>query len=1685
MSSIFEIITKGDGGSDNPITVSSLLTEAGSFDSFEMNTTLNQNAPVFWELMFGFADLTSSWEIPDYEFASWTKPTILNPFEGSVYYNYHFYSEFYIARSGTSTEYWKSSLGSISNNGLIKNESAAIEGSNTSGYGFLEGNSTYFAPKLMLKTPTSSDLNRRTKSCVFGSSIFLAASASDSGTTHYLPEAYMGASGRVYDVNFGSCVGLNPRNVSGIGSMGQLQPRGGALSVSSKQGNASAALGIGFSSDEYSMYDTYGSSEYPVPFVLKLQDIFVNTPNDVNKDKVTVEFKAINTMYEQPNLSPFTFPVSGGFSDVPTFDSSSLGGQFTSSSIAASTSGKFYELTGTQTEVNSGILKMVVGTTSNDEGSGIRLEIPNSLTGELFGISFELESGTSNGVSLTLTSENGGNAGAFLTPYTDTVIGNSWLESNSHANFTESGIHYAELRSSGATNNLAFLTIRNRLEGVGMHTSIKWLRIERVVPQASISSGFTSTTSLNTNFRVSADNIPFDVISEASNSAGSIHKVKKCNPFKSQENEYSEYVNLAADHVKDSTLFRKTISAGDYHPVADLTTYVKTISVNPDLEGKGSLHFFHDVSIDGDSLANTDISIADITIHTCENAYVSKDSSGHLEYFYRPSETNTPPPIMYQDIPTELLGQNVNVNIDITLSEPYSGEGHSDLVLDFGEGTVQTQIESSTSGTELLENRVVDGTTLRVYAVSATTVGVKAIVEVLNVIKVAETEKAFIAKYGDISSQELNYVQGVRIWNPAAGGDLAFLLSQELQVPSINSDIEIEIKVDSLSSTSTITMTTEIDGTLEDMVYDSSDTSAAVKVFRFPDSKLNNPSISFRVESLTNQTYDVSIDYISVKSTPLIVGNSGDSVLDLSKEETLPITFCIKDFKSLGSSNSDYSKTISLPATRNNSKALLHKGNLDSIRGADESNDIDCEIYTEGALVSKGKVRLNEVNLVNGVEDSFEVSFKGGNGDWVSELKDKNLKELSSSSINLLRVSDIFASAADNHSDIVVPLVDVGKWGYGDFNDYSEGVSPAKVVKFENLRPAYRLKNVFDRIFESIGYSVESLFFNGNSDFSNEFGYGFNNDWNNLLGIAANASRSDEEVKKSKISLTITNQLISAIDIPELDSTFGNWINTIIYSHEEDEFFAWYGYRHLSFDSIDIDEQSEVSTWTSESFGSLEINGTTMYHSGVNAGSSGATLISPSVSGYYDIAFEASISASLNEEYLACLVFVESTKTTNSSLLNSVYWNGEKGLGSFLLDNAVELASPDSWSGSNDFHSHDLRIELTQYLQLGKTYAPVILYGKQSPANLLHNPSMSVRINSASMSLALKKELIPSDNYQNHYKTNNTPLNASFSEVLPDKFQLEFISDISKMYNLCWQSNPVTKQITVEPYNDFFDWEGTTFGYDDWSDIASLNSIETNSILNKALHYKMKSDASDSSLKKGVSSDDSFGNQKVYLDSTDEDEFNKIELSIFACAKMGEDKNLAFNFGDSHYENLRLIRIYQGDSVLPTYTDNELKPDISSNHEHKLAYFKGFKSLNSNNSKYYFNIANSDAGGFENEFYNYFVSAESYGLLTDGDVMPTLSFSEQTLSGTNNYDGGLYNNHHQRQIEMLKVKDKFVTADVALTPNMVSNFNFRRLVTIDNNIYIVNKIKGFSAASKGTTEVELVLVTPRGLNEKI
>lgn len=118
--------------------------------------------------------------------------------------------------------------------------------------------------------------------------------------------------------------------------------------------------------------------------------------------------------------------------------------------------------------------------------------------------------------------------------------------------------------------------------------------------------------------------------------------------------------------------------------------------------------------------------------------------------------------------------------------------------------------------------------------------------------------------------------------------------------------------------------------------------------------------------------------------------------VDCSEDMSLPITYTIEDFKNPTVVKNSFSKTITIPGTKQNNKIFGEIYKLDrfiadhpyNTAGVkfDPSKRVDFQLFNNGSLVESGYMQLNTISVQDNII-KYNITLYGGLGDFFYNLK--------------------------------------------------------------------------------------------------------------------------------------------------------------------------------------------------------------------------------------------------------------------------------------------------------------------------------------------------------------------------------------------------------------------------------------------------------------------------------------------------------------------------------------------------------------------------------------------------------------------------------------------------------------------------------------------------------------------------
>ena len=99
--------------------------------------------------------------------------------------------------------------------------------------------------------------------------------------------------------------------------------------------------------------------------------------------------------------------------------------------------------------------------------------------------------------------------------------------------------------------------------------------------------------------------------------------------------------------------------------------------------------------------------------------------------------------------------------------------------------------------------------------------------------------------------------------------------------------------------------------------------------------------------------------------------------VDLFNDESVNITQSIQNVKDISKIFTDFSRSFTIPASKANNKILKHYNNKDIVNGFDARLKKEASIQINNKPFRDGKVKLDGVNVKDGVTASYKITFFG------------------------------------------------------------------------------------------------------------------------------------------------------------------------------------------------------------------------------------------------------------------------------------------------------------------------------------------------------------------------------------------------------------------------------------------------------------------------------------------------------------------------------------------------------------------------------------------------------------------------------------------------------------------------------------------------------------------------------------
>ena len=744
------------------------------------------------------------------------------------------------------------------------------------------------------------------------------------------------------------------------------------------------------------------------------------------------------------------------------------------------------------------------------------------------------------------------------------------------------------------------------------------------------------------------------------------------------------------------------------------------------------------------------------------------------------------------------------------------------------------------------------------------------------------------------------------------------------------------------------------------------------------------------------------------------------------------LTFNIADIANPEQRKADFSKTITLPASKKINKIFEHIFDVNTdLQTFNPNLRTDVIYLVNGEIQLDGYLQLKSVKNKDGLI-VYECVIIGRIGNFFTELQEQELTDLDMSSLNhsYTKANQVATWNLPLTTDYVYPMVNYDI-NYG-------GLAFSEEWTVTDFFPAIKVKKYIDAIFSSIGYTFTSTFFD--SSYFNTLIIPFSSkdfklsesDINNLIFSANNpkflaTGTGSSSPFNGVFNDTTTFQSDTIINQTESYDAGGVYNNTTgVFTAGS---AAYYNLNCMA--QVQGEYNSPIAspsvgtqyTLVSDIHGKIKLNkynSSGVFISTIDEQFFGIQGSNTPVNPNTTITTASNPTTSSNEYYVGSLsnpAYVEIDNLNNTSTPNKFY----------VSANNIYLNSGEKVKLEVDYECRGNDLRLSTNINFNFNQSNV--FWKDSGNNLYDARSFGLNIISS---------------YFNNEVVNSTYVEGStisMNTAIPAKVkQRDFIKSLINMFNLYIQPNPNDeKDLIIEPRDDFYnnniiDWSSKI---DKSKDIEFLPMGALNS---KEYLYTYKQD-------------NDYYNDLYY--NTWNEIYGQADFTINNDFLKAEHKTeIIFSptpsIGQSWY-----------DRVIPTIIKFDDKDGVQRTEANiRILQWGGLKDTDqvwlhsdSNGS------TNKTQYPFAGMYDDPYTPTEDIGFNLTNEIYWANVFNNVITFSNNN----LYNKYYKKFIEEITdTNSKIVNGYFYLTPSDIANLSFRKQYYFEGQYFRLNKVENYN-----------------------
>ena len=810
------------------------------------------------------------------------------------------------------------------------------------------------------------------------------------------------------------------------------------------------------------------------------------------------------------------------------------------------------------------------------------------------------------------------------------------------------------------------------------------------------------------------------------------------------------------------------------------------------------------------------------------------------------------------------------------------------------------------------------------------------------------------------------------------------------------------------------------------------------------------------------------LDYVYTDTTNTVIDwdNSVVGELDVSDHSDFPValTFQISDFKDLTSTSGNYSKTFKIPATKNNNNILKHIYNPSISVQNKVTDKKSCRILFNNIYSLVGLIQVDGFGGYGETPSYYNCVFFGSNLNWADKIQDTYMDTIDwgDDGKNLTYNKDsIVATWNDldcnsSNSPIVYPIT-----SYGDYNEEGDARTIQLLGEFANYSPSYYgfnssgndygtptpvsdwrpsvfVKTTLDKIFDAVGYTINSAFMN-TAMFKKlvwllpNFKYK-NSEQRDIQYSYGNHFTGEGLIDSFTASTVGTNSYTNTEFFPDLNDSAGFVLNT-------------------NTDNTGWDATTGI--FTVQEYGEYTVNANNFglyFNNWVNDPNRFTTV-----------------------EYVRLSIQVQTVGQSGSSS-----WVNISSVQS--LGFSLQYGNASSQTGSIPLTIP----EFSQFLNKGDKLRLKVVVRMKTNGYSVSTVDFHLFGSSTPTSATA------SSNANGQYTIAIDPNNVAYGQTYnltdvmnTDYKQIDFVKGIAHAFNLQMTTDESTKTVNIEPFDSFYRLEGDAVDWTYKLDRSSETSDKwLESDLKRTLVFKYKSDNADAKVKaRGIEYFREIEDEFPYREELP-DTFKKgdstFENPFFAGTYNGKDMDTTGipNVDTAYSACLWTENVSSNDEGRPTKGYNFLPRLLYWNKYSPATSLLGTKRaiVQTWTSTTKSITADASATLALSTIY-----PQATMINRDSTTSPILSYGNVWVRDYDDATGvytaiqtgkGLYDTYYRNMFESIKRSPRLRTVSISLSISDIIDLDFTKLVYIDGVYWRINKVIDYKPNNNESTKVE-------------